>query len=133
MGTHPRELSQAIDKTRPDLVILRETRAGVRQPIQNIWPGAKVKQVLPQSKTGRTNRAGIAFIMRTGAEIVTSGRWEVRGKGCKELIKAVVVKINIHIRVAGVSVSPQTSEDMLEKTLESIKGEGAQDDNGRTF
>lgn len=74
LGTHAMELAQAVDKLKPDMIALSETRTNTRNIVQKMWPGAKTIQVLPK-ETGRATRAGVAIVARPGTELLTVSRW----------------------------------------------------------
>lgn len=66
-----------IEKLRPDMIVLTETRTNASYLIQNIRPGAKIAQVTPRTDTGSATRAGVFLATRTGSVMFVTRRWEI--------------------------------------------------------
>lgn len=81
-----------------------------------------MEQILPQTKTGQVTRAGIAVLMKLGLDYSRVSKVEVEDEGGKGLIQTVVVKLNESIYLAGIYANPQTKRELLETTIDKIRG-----------
>lgn len=109
-----------IKHTRPDVVILTETRADVRESISKIWPGAKTEQALP---VGTPARAGVALITKPGREVRPRGSWSITGENDNGLTQGVRCSISGDVSIAGVYISPQSKELQTANLLERVTGD----------
>lgn len=66
---HKRELSPMLSTVRPNVVVLYETRADVRQTFARIWPRAKAGQVLPRTRGGKPAIPGVAVVTEPEGEV----------------------------------------------------------------
>lgn len=118
--THEKELYHLILKTKPDMIVLNETRAPVDSTFAKISPGAIIEQIPPVTGCGAPNRAGTAVIAKPGSVVCLEKRLSVMSPNKRELVQAIRVGIGPGQSLVGMYAGPLTSARTLDKSLKEI-------------
>lgn len=86
-------LFKMIKQLKPDIMVLKKTRADAISTFRKIWQGARCIQIFTIRDSADPKRAGVAIILRPGLESSLVGITNTNCSNKNELIQTVKVRL----------------------------------------